>query len=243
MRINRRVKIVTYQGIVTHLKKLANPEIAAHSQRYFKTGKGQYGEGDIFLGIRVPVIRKTVKLFKDTPLSEIKKLLKSEYHEVRLFSLLLLVYQFSKEDNEQKEKIYSIYLKNTKYINNWDLVDSSASYIVGSYLMDKDRSILYELAISKNIWSRRISIIATAYFINNHDFSDTLKIAKILINDSEDLIHKAVGWMLREIGNRDRKAEEKFVNKYYKKLPRTVLRYAIEKFSKEQRQAYLKGEV
>ena len=234
---------MTYQGIITYLKKLANPEIAAHSQRYFKTGKGQYGEGDVFLGIRVPIIRKTVKLFKDTPLSEIKKLLKSEYHEVRLFSLLLLVYQFSKADNEQKEKIYKIYLKNTKYINNWDLVDSSASYIVGSYLMDKDRSILYDLAISKNIWSRRISIIATAYFINNHDFSDTLKIAKILLNDSEDLIHKAVGWMLREIGNRDKKTEEKFLNKYYKKMPRTMLRYAIEKFSKEQRRAYLKGDV
>lgn len=234
---------MTFHNIVTHFKKLANPEIAAHSQRFFKTGKGEYGEGDIFLGIRVPVIRKAVKLFHDTTLSEIKKLLKSEYHEIRLFALLLLVYQFSKTDEGNKVKIYNLYLKNTQYINNWDLVDSSASYIIGAYLFDKDRSVLYDLAGSKEIWSRRIAIIATAYFINNNQYNDTLKLAKILLNDPEDLIHKAVGWMLREVGKRDRKEEETYLKQNYKHMPRTMLRYSIEKFSKEQRKAYLKGEV
>ena len=195
------------QDIIAHLQKLGDPEIAAHSLRYFKTGLGEYGYGDIFLGIRVPVLRKNVKLFQNTSLTHIKKILKSEFHEVRLFALLLLVHQFSIADNEKKEKIYQLYLKHTKYINNWDLVDSSASYIVGSFLFNKNRSILYELVQSKLIWERRIAIISTAYFIKNNQFKDTLKLAKILINDPEDLIHKAVGWMLREVGKRDKETE------------------------------------
>ncbi|MCW9032175.1 MAG: DNA alkylation repair protein, partial [Gammaproteobacteria bacterium] len=149
--------------IVAYLKSLADVEIAENSQRYFKTGKGEYAEGDVFLGIRVPLIRKSVKEYRETSLSEINKLLKSEYHEVRLFSLLLLVYQFSKADRAHKAKIYHLYLKNIKYINNWDLVDSSASYIVGAYLFDKERTELYDLAASKNLWLRRIAIISTAY--------------------------------------------------------------------------------
>lgn len=235
--------ILTCSEILTYLKKLANPKIASHSQRFFKTEQGEYGYGDIFLGIRVPIIRETVKLYKETPLSEIKKLIKSEYHEVRLFALLLLVNQFSKGDEVKKEKIYNLYLENTEYINNWDLVDSSAHYIVGAYLVDKDRTVLYQLATSKILWRRRIAIMATFYFIKNNQYSDTLKIAKILLNDTDDLIHKAVGWMLREVGNRDRKAEAQYLKKTYKVMPRTMLRYSIEKFSKEERKAYLKGEV
>lgn len=232
-----------YQDIVSRLNELANPEIAQHSQRYFKTGKGEYGYGDKFLGIRVPVLRKTVKEFKDTSITEIQKLIKSEYHEVRLISLLFMVQMFSKGEADTKEKVVNLYLKNTKYINNWDLVDSSAPYIIGAWLFDKDRAILYELARSDLLWDRRIAIMSTAYFIKNNQYNDTLKISNILLSDSEDLIHKAVGWMLREVGNRDIEREEQYLKKYYKKMPRVMLRYAIEKFSKERRQAYLKGEI
>ena len=230
-------------NIISFLKNLSNAEIAAHSQKYFKTGKGEYGHGDKFLGIRVPVLRKAVKQFQETPITEIRKLLQSEYHEVRLFTLLLLVHQFSNGDAVKREKIYKLYLKNTKHINNWDLVDSSAPYIVGVWLIDRDRTILYELAHSNLLWERRIAIISTAYFIKNDQFNDTLKLSRVLLNDSEDLIHKAVGWMLREVGNRDIGIEEKYLKKHYKKMPRTMLRYAIEKFSKERRQAYLKSEI
>jgi len=235
--------MASYQEIKIHLEDLANSEIAEHSQRFFKTGKGEYGYGDKFLGIRVPILRKTAKSFKETSEAEIKKLLKSEYHEIRLLSLLILVGQFSRANEDEKERIYNLYLKHTKYINNWDLVDSSAHYIVGIWLTNRNRSILYELANAKSLWERRISIMSTFYFIKNGEFSDTLKLSKILINDSEDLIHKAVGWMLREIGNRDQEVEEKFLKQHYKQMPRTMLRYSIEKFSKERRQEYLKGEV
>ena len=229
--------------IIAFLNTLSDPDIAAHSQRYFKTGEGEYGYGDQFLGIRVPVLRKAVKQFKETPLTEIKKLLKSDYHEVRLFALLLLVHLFSKGDDRQQEKIFNLYLKHTKYINNWDLVDSSAPYIVGAWLWDKDKALLYELVKSRLLWRRRIAIMASLYFIKNNQFKDTLKLAKILLNDPEDLIHKAVGWMLREVGNRNRKVEETFLKSHYQKMPRTMLRYAIEKFSQTQRQAYLKGKI
>ena len=234
---------MNYKNIISFLKNLSNSEIATHSQKYFKTGKGEYGYGDKFLGIRVPVLRKAVKQFQETPIIEIRKLLKSEYHEVRLFSLLLSTHQFAKGDAVKREKIFNLYLKNTKYINNWDLVDSSAPYIIGVWLFDKDRAILYELAHSKLLWERRIAIMSTAYFIRNGQFNDTLKLSRILLKDPEDLIQKAVGWMLREVGNRDIGIEEKYLKKHYKKMPRTMLRYAIEKFSKEKRQAYLKGDI
>jgi len=232
---------MSYKDIIAHLKDLADPDIATHSQRFFKTGKGEYGYGDKFLGIRVPILRKTAKLFQDTSKTDITKLLKSEYHEVRLLSLLILVGQFSRGSEDEKEIIYNLYLKHTKYINNWDLVDTSAYSIIGVWLADRDRSILHEFANSKSLWERRISIISTFYFIKNGDYGDTLKLSEILINDSEDLIHKAVGWMLREIGNRDQEVEEKFLIKHYKQMPRTMLRYSIEKFSIERRQEYLKG--
>lgn len=233
---------MTYEEIQEYLLKLSDTEIAEHSQRFFKTGEGEYGEGDKFLGIRVPVIRKAVKRYKDASLDVITKLLGSEYHEIRLFSLLMMVHRYSKSQ-EQRKDIYDLYLSNTKYINNWDLVDSSAHYIVGAYLEDKDRSVLYSLVNSKSLWERRISILSTFYFIKNNDYKDSLLIAQKLLHDKEDLIHKAVGWMLREIGNRDLEAEESFLKKHYKIMPRTMLRYAIEKFDEKKRQKYLKGEI
>ncbi|MGV7220935.1 MAG: DNA alkylation repair protein [Nitrospinales bacterium] len=231
------------EEITSYLSSLANSKIAEHSQRFFKTNKGEYGFGDIFLGIRVPVLRQAVKKFNAAPLSAAEKLLKSKFHEIRLFALLLLVFRFSKADSDEQEKIYRLYLKNTRYINNWDLVDSSAHQIVGGYLIDKDKSILYDLAKSQSLWDRRIAIISTFHFIKKNKFRDTLALSKQLRNDPEDLIHKAVGWMLREVGNRDKPKEIAFLKTHYKKMPRTMLRYAIEKFSKEERQKYLRGEV
>ncbi len=232
-----------YQEIVDHLHSLANSEIAEHSQRFFKTAKGEYGFGDKFLGIRVPVIRKAVKKFKTAPISIAEKLLKSEFHEIRLFALLLLVLQFSKASDSGKKEIYLLYLKNTQYINNWDLVDSSAHHIVGAYLESRDKTILVDLSKSESIWERRIAMMSTFYFIKKNHFGDALEIAERLIRDPEDLIHKAVGWMLREIGKRNMAAERTFLNPHYQKMPRTMLRYAIEKFSKEDRQKYLHGKV
>ena len=234
---------MTAKQIRTTLKELGDPTIAAHSQRFFKTGKGDYGEGDQFLGIRVPVLRDQVKHYQSTPLLEVEKLLKSSFHEERLFALLLLVRKFSKGDNKEKTAIYHLYLSNTEYINNWDLVDSSAYQIVGVYLETKDRQILYQLAQSQNLWERRIAIMATFQFIRNQQFEDTLRLSELLLTDTEDLIHKAVGWMLREVGKRDVAIEKTFLQQHYKTMPRTMLRYAIEKFSKQERQQYLAGTV
>ncbi len=229
-----------YQEIIDHLHKLADPEIAGHSQRFFKTAEGEYGFGDKFLGIRVPVIRRAVKKYKETPFSVTERLLKSEYHEIRLFTLLLLVLRFSKSNINGQKEIYRLYLDNTQYVNNWDLVDSSAHHIVGSYLENGDKSVLYDLAGSDSLWERRIAIMSTFYFIKRNHFTDALRISGQLINDQEDLIHKAVGWMLREIGKRDLNAEVGFLKSHYQRMPRTMLRYAIEKFSKEERHRYLK---
>ena len=230
------------------IKKRANPLKAKLLQRFFKTGKGQYGEGDIFLGLMVPVQREIVKKYQDLSLINIQKLLNSKIHEERLLALLILVLQFKKADkkwfsfakaSEDKKRIFNFYLKNTKNINNWDLVDLTAPNIVGQFLLDKDKKILYKLAKSQDLWEKRIAIIATFTFIKNHQFKDTLKIAEILLNDKHDLIHKAVGWMLREVGKRDLVAEEEFLKKHYKKMPRTMLRYAIEKFLENKRRKYL----
>ena len=234
---------MTSQEIGKTLRRLADPAIADHSQRFFKTDKGGYGEGDKFLGIRVPVLREQAKKYQNISLEEIQSLLKSSFHEERLCALLLLVIKFTKGNEEERTSIYNLYLNNTKYINNWDLVDSSAYQIVGAYLENRDKCPLYELSKSDSLWERRIAIISTLHFIKKHQFDEALAISKQLIGDEEDLIHKAVGWMLREIGKRDLAIEEAFLRSHYKKMPRTMLRYAIEKFPEQERKKYLKGTV
>lgn len=231
------------QEIELYLISLGNEETAEHSQRFFKTGKGEYGEGDVFLGIRVPVVRKSVKKYKQVSVEDLLDLLKSKYHEIRLFSLLGMVEKYQKGSDEMKEKIVEHYLANTRYINNWDLVDSSAHKIIGDYLYGKECSLLYELARSDSLWERRIAVLATFTFIRRKDFSHTLKLAEMLLADKEDLMHKAVGWMLREVGKSSLTALEEFLAEYYRQMPRTMLRYAIEKFPKVRRQQYLNGEM
>jgi len=233
------------------LQKLANIKQAEVLQHFFKTGKGEYGEGDIFLGIKVPEQRKIVKKYKDLDIKNVEKLLKSKIHEHRLVAILILVLKYTKGDDKLKKQIYNVYLKNTKYINNWDLVDLSAPNIVGDYLFShplsvsssgrrRGRDVLYKLAKSKSLWERRIAVLATFTFIRNNDFKDILKLAELLLSDTHDLMHKAVGWMLREMGKRDQKLLEKFLDKNIRKMPRTMLRYSIEKFDEEKRQYYLK---
>jgi len=222
--------------ITKDLEKAGDKERAKNLSRFFKTGKGEYGEGDIFIGIIVPKQREIAKKYSTLSLKDIQQLLSSKIHEYRLTALLILVLQFQKSNDKS---IINFYLKNTKYINNWDLVDLSAHRLLGIYLINKDKSILYKLARSKNIWERRIAVISTFAFINKDKFEDSLKISEILLNDKQDLIQKAVGWMLREIGKRDQKMEEKFLKKYYKQMPRTMLRYSIERFSQEKRNLYL----
>jgi len=234
---------MTLQNIRQKLQTLGNKEDAAFHQRFFKTGPGEYGEGDVFLGVRVPELRKLVKQYPDAGLKEARQLLTSSIHEERLLALLILVRNFSKENDSAKKRTYEFYLAKTRYINNWDLVDSSAEHIVGAFLMDKDKAPLYQLARSDNLWERRIAIMATFHFIKHMAFSETLKISKILLQDEHDLIHKAVGWMLREIGKRDMQTEEKFLKGRYGRMPRTMLRYAIEKFPEPKRQRYLKGTI
>ena len=235
--------IVSIKEVKAHMQELSNPKIAEHSLRFFKTGPGEYGEGDVFLGIRVPVTRKVARKFRELSLDQILKLLKSKFHEERLLALFMLVALFKKGDDIEKKNIYNAYLGHTDSINNWDLVDGSAHQIVGGYLFERDRRPLYKLVKSKSLWERRISMIATYTFIKKNDFVDTLKLSEILLPDEEDLIHKAVGWMLREVGKLDLEVEEKFLQKHYKKMPRTMLRYAIEKFEEKKRQGYLQGTV
>jgi 3-methyladenine DNA glycosylase AlkD len=230
---------MNYKDAQEDLRDISNPEIANHSRHFFKTGEGEYGEGDQFLGIRVPNIRKVARRYKKLSLEEVEKLLQSDWHEERLCALIILSNRAKQADENKLKPIFELYLANTEYVNNWDLVDTSAGDIVGRYLAAKDRSLLYELADSESLWERRIAIISTFYYIKNDEFGDTLDIAEILLNDHHDLIHKAVGWMLREVGKRDRKVEEKFLDKHLKNMPRTMLRYAIEKFPEERRKHYL----
>lgn len=236
-----RYLVVNAKEISHNLQRLADPAIAQQSQRFFKTGKGDYGEGDQFLGIRVPVLRKQAKTYEATPIHEIQALLESAFHEKRLCALLILVRQYKKGDTAKQEQIYNLYLSNTHHINNWDLVDSSAPYIVGPHLDGKDKTPLYGLAKSPSLWERRIAIMATFYFIRKDQFEDALAISQQLLHDDQDLIHKAVGWMLREIGKRELTIEKEFLQDHYKHMPRTMLRYAIEKFPTQERQRYLKG--
>ena len=221
----------------------ANKEHAKIMQRFFKTGKGEYGEGDKFIGLKVPVQRKISRLFYHLELTDLQTLLKSDIHEYRLISLLILINKYQKGNEKTKERIFNFYLKNRKNINNWDLVDLSAPKIVGDYLLHNDKKILFDLACSSNLWDRRISIISTYTFIKNHDFNTTFSLADILLNDDHDLIHKAVGWMLREVGKIEMLPLEKFLKPRYGKMPRTMLRYTIEKFPEAKRKKYLSGEI
>jgi len=230
-------------------KDSARAKILSH---FFKTGVGEYGEGDIFLGIVVGKSRSIAKEFSILPLTDVQKLLNSPWHEFRLVALLILIEKYNELNKNIKtgkrvivnkkliDQLIKFYLNNLKNINNWDLVDLSCSYLLGSYLFNKDRKVLYKLAQAKSMWSRRIAIVSTYYFIKNNDLDDTFKLAEILLNNREDLMHKAVGWMLREAGKRDKTRLEKFINKYIKIIPRTTLRYAIEKFPEDQRQKLLK---
>lgn len=229
------------ENLKKELSDLADFEKANILKRFFKTGKSEYGEGDIFLGIIVPNTRRVAKKYTKLSLSEIKKILYSKIHEERLCALHIIVEKFTKADESDKKIFYQFYIENAKQVNNWDLVDTSAPRIVGVYLLNNDRKILYKLASSKNLWEKRISIISTMAFIKNNQYKDTFKIAEILMKDKHDLIHKAVGWMLREVGKKSLKDEEAFLKKHYKKMPRTMLRYAIEKFPEEKRIRYLKN--
>ncbi|MCK5283288.1 MAG: DNA alkylation repair protein [Nanoarchaeota archaeon] len=222
------------------MKSLADPIQAKILQRFFKTGRGEYGEGDIFLGIKVPIQRKVAKKYNDMPLKDTIDLLKSKIHEHRLTALFILIDRYKRSNGKDRERVFDLYLKNTKYINNWDLIDLSAPHIIGDYLLDKKRDILYKLAKSKSLWEKRISILSTYTFIRNNEFRDTLKISKMLLKDRHDLIHKGVGWMLREAGKRNQEVEEMFLKKYYKKMPRTMLRYSIERFDENKRKYYMK---
>ncbi len=229
------------ENLKKELRSYAKPEKIPILQNFFKTGKGEYGEGDIFIGLNVPDSRKVTKKYFEIELEDVEKLLDSKIHEERLVAVLILVEKY--KNSSDKNKIFDFYLKNAKKINNWDLVDLSAPKIAGDFLFDKDKSILYKFSKSENLWERRISIISTYYFIKNNEFKETFKISEILLNDKHDLIHKAVGWMLREVGKKNVKYEENFLKKYYKKMPRTMLRYAIEKFPEEKRKKYLNGEI
>ncbi len=227
----------------SELKKHASPEKAKASAWFFKTGPGQYGEGDQFIGVTLPEQRIVAREFKDLPLSEVEKLIQSPVHEERLTALIILVSQYKKADPATKKAIASFYHKKRAYVNNWDLVDSSAPYILGDYLINRSRAVLYRLAKSKSMWDRRIAVISTFAFINKGETKDSLAICEILLNDKEDLIHKAVGWTLREVGKRVSKGElVAFLKKNYQRLPRTALRYAIEHFPPEVRAKYLKGD-
>ncbi|MDK2858755.1 MAG: hypothetical protein PWQ29_1422 [Verrucomicrobiota bacterium] len=227
------------ENITKQLQSLGRAAAAEQAQRFFKTGPGQYGEGDIFLGIRVPVLRTVAKEYDPVALNTAVELLQSPFHEVRLLALLILVRQYQRGGREAE--IYRAYLGNTHRINNWDLVDSSAEQIVGVHLFKRSRKPLIKLASSQCLWERRIAIVATFHFIRKNQFDDTLALADILLKDSEDLLHKAVGWMLREVGKRDLKIEEDFLLPRYKTMPRTMLRYAIERFPELRRRAYLNG--
>ncbi|OGM21071.1 DNA alkylation repair protein [Candidatus Woesebacteria bacterium RIFCSPHIGHO2_01_FULL_38_9] len=238
------------------LKSYASKEKAKFYPRFFKAGSGEYAEGDKFIGVSVPNCRMVAKKYENLSLQDLQEILSSKIHEERLVALLILVEKFRKGDEGVKEEIYKFYLKNTKNINNWDLVDLSADKIVGDFLYGhpdctttfqgatfKGTGILYRLAKSDNVWERRIAIIATFYFIKSNRYAETLKISEILLDDNHDLIHKGVGWMLREVGKRSQKDLEGFLKKYYKVMPRTMLRYSIEKFPEDLRKKYLRGKI
>lgn len=228
-----------YRRIKSDLKEASNPEKAVILARFFKTGRGEYGEGDIFWGITVPIQRNIAKKHSDTKLDDIAKLLTDPVHECRLTALLILVQQYSKGSEPQKKQIAEFYLDNTASINNWDLVDLSADRILGHYLMDKDRSVIYRLAESSMLWEQRIAVLTTFHFIKNNDFGDTISLCEKFLTHRHDLIHKATGWMLREAGKRDISVLLNFLDRHHKIMPRTMLRYSIEKLDDAQKKKYM----
>lgn len=228
-----------YEEIKQQLLDFGNPEKAEHAKYFFKTGKGQYGEGDRFIGVTVPETRSVAKANKDTSLQELEKLLNDEMHECRLCALIILTEQFKKADNAKRKEIFDFYLAKTHRINNWDLVDLSCPNIVGEWLKDKDRTVLYDLADSNLLWNQRIAMVSTYAFIRQNDFADVLRLSEKFLTHRHDLMHKACGWMLREAGKRNEKTLTDFLDKHYMKMPRTMLRYAIEKLSPEQRNVYM----
>lgn len=238
-----KITFMSLEKFKKEYDKLKSFDQAKILSGFFKTGKGQYGEGDVFLGIKVPIQRAAIKKYYDLPFSALQELLSSKIHEYRLSALFILVKKFDLAikigDEKSQEEIYKFYLRNSRNINNWDLVDLSAPQVVGRYLLAKNRKILYTLVKSKNLWERRIAVLATFTFLRAKDFKDILKIAEILLRDEQDLIHKSVGWMLREVGKRDEKFLRKFLDRHCRQMPRTMLRYAIEKFSEKDRANYL----
>lgn len=230
---------MTAAFILDELLSVANPEKAALLQRFFKTGPGQYAEGDVFLGLVVPLTRSIAKANKTTPLEELQKLIESPYHEARLCALLIVTERFKKAPPEEQQKLYDFYLANTSRINNWDLVDLTCPHVVGAYLLEKDRSPLYDLARSNQLWEQRIAIVSTVAFIRRREYDDTLALAEYFLNHPHDLIHKAVGWMLREVGKKDRDTLTAFLERQAVRLPRTMLRYAIEHYPEDQRRYFL----
>ncbi len=236
---------MTAELVISELKILADPIKAEHSKRFFKSGPGEYAESDQFWGITVPKQRAISRRYKKMELKEVQILIEHPVHEARLTAVMLLVYKIERASQDVIDEVAHFYLKNLKHIDNWDIVDSSCRFILAKFLEHRDRSLLYELARSNDLWEKRISIITCYYFIKQRDFIDALAISEILLEDQHDLIHKAVGWMLREIGNIDLQTEEEFLlkNSRYKSMPRTMLRYAIEKFEEPIRKQYLKGEI
>ncbi|MDD2708011.1 MAG: DNA alkylation repair protein [Verrucomicrobiae bacterium] len=227
-------------SIRKQLHSFANPAKAAILQRFFKTGPGEYGEGDVFIGVVVPTLRKLAAQGRDLPMEQVRLLLRSPIHEERLLALLILVIKFQKGGEGEQGAVFRFYCRHLRWINNWDLVDLSAPQIVGGWLLDRDKTLLFKLASSKHLWSRRIAILATFAFLRQGRFNETFAIAKKLLHDPHDLIHKAVGWMLRETGKRNLAAEEKFLKIHSQKMPRTMLRYAIERFPKAKRKKYMR---
>ena len=237
------VFVMNVKAVQAEVRALANEKDAAILSGFFKTGPGEYGEGDRFLGIRVPAIRKLSCRYADLPPRTVRALLRSPYHEERLLALLILIVQFDRGNVATRKWVYELYLAHTAYINNWDLIDLTAYHIVGRWLHDRSRRPLHTLARSESLWERRIAMLATFDYIRRGEFDETLAIAEQLLHDSHDLIHKAVGWLLREVGKRDLAVEERFLARHYRVMPRTMLRYAIERFPERRRQAYLKGRV
>lgn len=234
--------MTTTDNIISELKELATEEKRIILQRFFKTAKGEYGEGDVFLGVVVPHTRIVAHRHYDIEEEEIKTLLHSEFHEARLCALLIMVRKCLKGDESTKQNMFELYLENTKRINNWDLVDLSAPAVIGNFLIDKPRDILYRLAESDLLWDNRISIVSTLAFIRKNDLEDTYRLAVKMMSHPHDLIHKASGWMLREAGKRDPRRLYTFIEQHRKAMPRTMLRYAIEKFSKEERTKLMRKE-